>query len=97
MSRMSDLGIATTDNFESMGFEQKFRILANKYGVAGEEFLSGGIIDLNQRLEYPDGDELVPDTRIEDTTKMLQKIHDEHYRQRYNEYLDEKIKYKNSF
>lgn len=87
MSRVVDLEIATSKNFDKIKFEEKFKIQAKKFGLAGRELIEKKRIDENVEFGFPDGDMLVPDIRIETTAKMKQRMYDEVFKEAMRRYI----------
>lgn len=83
MIRSSDLETATAENFEEIKFEEKFFILAKKYGLAGKELHTGKRLAKTREFGYPDGDAMVEDIRGDEEQRIRQKAHDEVFTETY--------------
>ncbi len=93
MNRVTDLEIATAENFDEIKFEEKFRIQANKFGLAGKEFLTGMKVNRMTEFDYPDERLMVDDTRVENDAKVQQKVLDDLYKVEISSYYTELSKY----
>lgn len=87
MIRSSDIETATAENFEEIKFEEKFLILAKKYGLAGKELHTGRRLDKRREFGYPNGDAMVEDIRGDEEQRIRQKAHDEVFTDNYKKYL----------